>query len=158
MKQQLFVGYQPKIELMNPVFNRNFVKAGGGLWTSTFIDNDSYSDWIEWCVGNNFWSTDNIEGWLLTVNKDVRILEIDSLEDAKKAFSKYSYSLHGIMNFLDYEKMSKDYDGFHLTNKGEIQTRWDINNSLYGFDCESTHWFRWVFDKVESIGKLKLPS
>jgi hypothetical protein len=150
--KQLYLGNEPKEELMLPIRNRMFVKAHGGLWTSTFHSNTS--EWVEWCESQDFWTTDVRTGWLLTPNPDVRVLKIDSVDDLIKCVERYGIEnedLGGFLTLLDFEKMSQDYDGMWLTSKGQWQTRFS-RPSLYSWDVESTHWFRWVFDKVEYYG------
>lgn len=162
MKKQLFLGDKPVKELMQPVQNAQFVKANGGLWTSTY--KNGKSDWINWCESNNFWTTDNQTKWLLSVNKNARVLKIDTRDDLFSAYKKYGISLLGgdfelagykigitDLGILDYEKIARDYDGVWLTQEGQWATRFSSPISLYGWDCECTHWFRWVFDKVERV-------
>lgn len=58
------------------------------------------------------------------------------------------------MRWLKFSEMAKQFDGMHLTDNGQWATRlppFDSPN-LYGWDCESTLWFRWAFDKVEDGG------
>ena len=55
---------------------------------------------------------------------------------------------------LDWEQIAREYDGVRMTNKRQWTTRMprdikDMNLSLYGWDCESTLWFRDVFSKIE---------
>lgn len=149
MEQQLFLGTKPVEELMQPIKNADFVKANGGLWTSSY--NNGKSDWIEWCESANFWTTDNQTKWLLTVNENAKVLKIDAVSDLKRAYEKYGYSPYRAIHMLNYEKIAKDYDGIWLTSKGQWETRFSFPISLYGWDCECTHWFRWVFDKVERV-------
>jgi len=56
---------------------------------------------------------------------------------------------------LDWEEIAKHYDAIMLTEKGEKETRY-TNPSLYGWDCESTLWFRNVFKKIKKIKWRKL--
>jgi hypothetical protein len=53
--------------------------------------------------------------------------------------------------FLDFEAISNDYDGIHLTTNGESATRLTSGISLYGWDVECTLWFRWCFESVEKL-------
>lgn len=51
------------------------------------------------------------------------------------------------------EAIAKKYDAVHLTSEGQWRTRHSTPN-LYGWDCESTLWLRWKFEKVEYIGEM----
>lgn len=138
-----------------PIHNNRFVKANGGLWTSSY--NEEYgSEWVRWCMSegfcvpkNNIW-----HGVILTPSTDANILVIDSLVDLIEIHRKYMLEnekdMPFLMEFLDYEKIAMDYDAMHLTSKGQWETRLSMP-SLYGWDVESTHWFRWKFDSVERI-------
>ena len=52
---------------------------------------------------------------------------------------------------MDWEQISKEYDAVMLTEEGEIITRFSTPLSLHGWDCESTLWFRDVFESVKRI-------
>ena len=87
---------------------------------------------------------------IVKVKKDARILTIDSLEDLIKLCDDYPGKVIDFLKtyrFIDWEKVSKNYDGVYLTEKGQMATRWS-QPSLYGWDCESTLWFRDVFEKA----------
>lgn len=71
-----------------------------------------------------------------------------------------------MMAALDFERLKEDYDCIHLTGKGEAETRFpwmglgsgkqDYKSaSLCGWDCESTCWLTFPFDKIEYIGGKK---
>lgn len=153
MKNQLFLGSEPKKELMSQIKNKNFIKADGGLWTSTY-ENDT-SEWIDWCIEQDFWTTDYRVKWLLSINPNARILKIDNLLDLKKAYLQYGSNIGGVIKTLDFEKIAGHYDGVWLTSKGQYETRLSHPISLYGWDCECVHWLRWMFDEVVCIGNLK---
>jgi len=52
---------------------------------------------------------------------------------------------------MDWEEIAKHYDGVMLTEAGQVHTRYSRPLSLYGWDCESTVWFRDVFEGVKKI-------
>jgi len=52
---------------------------------------------------------------------------------------------------MDWERISKEYDAVMLTEDGQVHTRFSRPLSLYGWDCESTVWFRDVFESVKKI-------
>ena len=155
MKPQLFYGYKPEKEKMKEISNSSLgSKANGGLWTSTY--ENGKSEWVQWCENAQFFTTDSDDGWLLIPNENSRILTVDNENDFANIYKEYG--THTDYNFpiLDFEKMSRDYDGLHLTSEGQWETRWSFPYNLHGWDCESTFWFRWCFDEVKYIGEIKI--
>jgi hypothetical protein len=160
MKPQLFVSseyYNPK--KFKPVKNREYInipKPYNGLWTSTYRQ-DIKSEWVQFCL-DEFTSAIPHGGWrgsILIPYRDAKIYTIDSYDDLVKLFNKYQYIPNSNTYFikpifLDFEAISKDYDAIHLTKKGEWETRYTTPN-LYGWDVESTLWFRDCFEKVINI-------
>lgn len=77
--------------------------------------------------------------------------------------------------WVDWVKVGEVYDGVHLTARGEAETRMPWKRdllrgfenkerisfnlmtpeppNLYGWDCESTYWYRWVFGKVAELDR-----
>ena len=158
---QLFIGRsgeKPEPQKMEPIQNQLYWnKPNGGLWTSTYQRETDDSDWLEWCkVEQPDWIPET--RWLLYPKDGLRILRIDSLSDLKKALVDFratrgpAFLSTRFFAILDFEKLSQEFDGMHLTRKGQAETRM-TEPSLYGWDCESTLWFRWCFDRVEAIGK-----
>lgn len=161
MKKQIFLGREmPTREKMQPVFNqKTFNKGGGGLWTSSHAPGH-LSTWAQWCRNNQpDWIEDKfIHAWVMQPKKGARILTINCLEDLIEAHKTYELPAEiKYFTFLDYEEMARDYDGIHLTQKGEIETRYNPMPNLYGWDVESTFWLNWAFEKVEYIGPVKPP-
>lgn len=169
MKNQLYVGFKkPVREEFKTVKNRNFVKPSGGFWTSTYLE-EFGSDWVQWCLGEHFSLPEDHkwDSWLLVPEKDAKIYTIDSYHDLHVLMEKYKATLEmpGVpkellssltspfMTHLDFEKLANDYDGIRLTQKGQWETRFSEPYTLYGWDCESTLWLNYKFEKVEYIGK-----
>jgi hypothetical protein len=142
-------------QLTKPVFdvkNRLEVnKPSGCLWSSTY--KDGRSAWVEWCEREIFRVPDVWEGVLLQPNPDARVYVIDSQRDADYLFEHYAMPYQmGILRFLDFESISKDYDAIHLTERGELETRNILRrNSLYGWDCECVCWFREAFTIIGRV-------
>lgn len=115
-----------KKELFNPIKNKFHIKPKGGLWASPV---GCQYGWKEWCESNDF---GDISSHFETVYTG-RTLVIDSLRDMNKIIwqpEKYT------LRFPDYEAMLRNgIDAIYLTERGEEETRYDINN-LYGYDCE----------------------
>lgn len=179
--KQLWVGHEKKLR-ENPLSENSIqpvgeghlgIKGKGGLWTSTFLGDTIGSEWIQWCLANEFGlPTNNIfHGYVLKPKKNLMIYTIDSLEDMHILFDEYGYKMYPVteMEGINWQKMAEDFDALHLTSNGEAVTRHgfsffrDITSSLkpewqkktlrsfYGWDCESTYHFRWNFINQESI-------
>lgn len=154
--------FQTKAIEYNPnkfetVKNREFpkVKPTGGLWTSTYTEKECIpSGWLEWCKIEQFISEKKINGILLKPKKECKITEIDTLNDLKMILKKYPTKPNIIDEIhIDFEKLANDFDGLHLTDEGQWNTRLTRPN-LYGWDSESTIWFN--PDCLEQIGKIDL--
>jgi hypothetical protein len=90
------------------------------------------------------------------------IFVIDSLEDLQDLLYTHRLDTPGWTGssgvyyqdeYLDFEELARDYDALHLTVRGQWKTRMTRPN-LYGWDVESTLWFRWKFNRVEFLGRL----
>ena len=64
--------------------------------------------------------------------------------------NEYGIQAYGRIYVPDFEQLAIDYDGVHITESGESATR-HTEPGLYGWDCESTVWFRWAFSNVQKI-------
>ena len=149
---------EPRAQWFEPVVNRNFVKPKHGLWTSTWLGEEKVSGWIEWCRSEGF-STGAHRTWLLTPEPEARIAVVREMQDLKTLLNLYPLhrgkSENHYMQYLDFERMARDFDGMHLTDAGQWETRLTEPN-LYGWDCESTCWFRWPFDRVEQGPEIEV--
>jgi hypothetical protein len=153
VKPQLFFGNEPKKELMNPIKN-DWIKPTGGLWSST-LENGK-SDWVEWCENERFFTTDSRDGWLLIPKVNIKLFEVNSYRDLENLYKNYSVIKNDNYRIIDFEKMSNDFDGIHLTHKGRTETRCSRPYHLNAWDVESTNWFRWCFDEVKYIGEIQI--
>lgn len=162
LSTQLRVGRaQPEPTLLRPVNNTDDclgAKPKGGLWTSSY-SREHGSDWIRWCESEDFrvpgtWHGPSTwRGWLLEPDEFARVLVIDSLRTLRSVLKQYwRLSLFAPIDSpkLDFEKLAQDFDAVSLTEKAEWATRHSEPN-LYGWDCESTVWFRWCFTTVRAI-------
>ncbi len=126
-------------------------KPRGGLWTSTYHPAPARyaSDWVEWCATNEpSWLGGS--RYLIEISSDAKIYIIDNLDDLKALTIRFQ-AFHNTLNpssRLNWKKIAKEYDGIHLTEKGETDTRYSIP-SLHGWDVESTVWLHNVFSSVE---------
>lgn len=146
MLEQLHLGMEPQEHLWHPVRNINFVKPTGGLWTSTFLP-DGSSDWIRWCISEEFLNPDTMGKWILTPAKGARIFTVNQPDDI--AFLCNGQATYNAFATPDFEALAQDWDGIHLTKDGQYRTRFSMPFSFYGWDCESTLWLNWAFDDVK---------
>ncbi len=160
-KTQLYIGERPLPEKMQPVKDwRGWCKPIGGLWTSTHIPRVG-SAWTQWCdvEGYGLPEGDSWGGWLLLPREDARVYTVDNLGDLTNLQMDYPLP-EGVercgMLFLNlsFESMAQDYDAMRLTEEGQWATRF-TTPSLYGWDCESTVWFRWAFKEVRGPVHVK---
>lgn len=114
------------------VQNQMFIKPEGGLWSSPYYpDAENKSEWQRFA-----------KGWT-TVQDLIDLMDKYKLEDA----------ITQTLAIIDYEVMSKDYDGIYMTREGEADTRFS-NPSLYGWDVESLLLFN--LDCIESSESVTL--
>jgi hypothetical protein len=161
---QLFISqtedYTPETQMVN-VRNsddRAFCTKpmnGTGLWTSTYLPDWNYpSEWVEWCMGEKFGNPYGGTWWLLTPRSDARIFVTETQRDLQHLMKAYPYpskyaGLH--MTMIDFEAMSKDYDGMWLTSEGNARLHLSHPYNLNSWDVESTLWFRWCFVSAKKI-------
>lgn len=142
----------PSPERMEPVRN-GWLKPYGGLWTSTLV-NDTESAWVRWCREYMRSAIYGRARYALEVDPRARIYTIDSLDDLVRLYEQ-GYAIPfapGVSVYsLDFERLAQLYDGLHLTARGERETRMSYPHTLYGWDVESTVWFRWVFTDVRRV-------
>jgi hypothetical protein len=128
-----------------------------GLWTSTYNRKEKSSEWVEWCISQDFGNVYEQVWWLLTPRHESRIYTIDGLRDLEVLMARYPYnykhrlSVYEYMALIDFEKMSEEWDGIHLTSRGNMKLHYSFPHNLNSWDVESTIWFRWSFTKCERI-------
>lgn len=156
LSTQLRVGHaQPEPTLLRPVKNDDIclgAKPKGGLWTSSYSRKYG-SGWVRWCESEDFSVPDTWHGWLLEPDEFARVLVIDSLRTLRSVLKQYwRLSLFAPIGSpkLDVEGLAQDFDALSLTEEAQWATRFSEPN-LYGWDCESTIWFRWCFSTVRAI-------
>lgn len=179
MDIQLFVGREePKQENMNPIQNDVYepLKPHGGIWTSTFVGEEYGSDWLQFALSIRR-EKNPIQAWKLYPRADTRLYVVDTYEDLERLMESYRLDslllqemppfmrTNSLLVGIDYEKLAEKYDGLHLTYRGQQKTRNNFSvrmengrletetktYTLYGFDVESTIYFRWCFEKVEQV-------
>ena len=130
------------------------------LWGSSLIKYSGYkvgSSWVDF-VRNDYLDKDYKYGVSFTLNRNSRILEITNLDDYKRVMEKYSCKEYNDEEYksLDFVKISKDYDAFHLT----LEAFWSMKlpmdkefynlkfRDFYSYDTES-----WVIFNLNAINK-----
>jgi len=154
IKPQLFCTRKKEFGKILSVKNVDWnpAKPIGGLWTSTYTPNSEYpSAWVRWCSYEQPEWIKDVNFFLLIPKENINVFIINSLDDLKYLCEKFPYNRTLIpYASLDWEEIAKHYDGVMLTEKGEKETRY-TNPSLYGWDCESTLWFRNIFKEIKKI-------
>lgn len=139
----------------------SWVKPEGGLWTSPY---EAYfgSPWCQWCLTEEFRVKRDhpyFHLWLLEPDPNSHIYVIDSeqdLIDLVAAYPAKPISPGYPFEYPDWLKVAEDFDGVHLTDEGQWQTRMSQPANLYGWDCECTLWLRWKFTDVKELGLMRV--
>jgi hypothetical protein len=146
-------------------------KPRGGFWTSTWHPRTG-GGWVQWCIGEQWgvpadgcW-----HAWLLTPDPTARIYTIGSYADLADLYGRFPRDPAGahaglLASCPDWKAIAGHYDAIHLADRGQVETRFgDLlgtpgtgtpHLSLYGWDCESTLWYRWAFTSAEYLGQRK---
>ncbi len=137
------------IKTVFPIINKQWVKPLGGIWTSTL--SRGKSDWVRWCIesGMDHWVEDCINYVLFP--RKCNVITISSLEDLEKLIARFPTKIMTGNDHICFETVAKYYDAIHLTSKGLRECHLSYPYDLYGWDCESTIWFRWCFKKVKLL-------
>ena len=143
-----------------------FNKPDGCLWGSTYTpDDDCPSNWVYWCVGERFHVDKCTFGISFELKANTRICEIRNTEDYKKMMKIYGKSRFsasdnapkwGNVMAIDWAKLAKDYDTFHITEDAFYELRLPMDDRLevengylanfYSYDCES-----WIMFNLDCI-------
>lgn len=152
----LYVGpTAPSAEKFEPVVNRehSWTKPkSGGLWTSPPHPTHG-SHWIDWCVNESFGERP-FHLWELVATEPVNAFVVDTYADLQALYDRFGIGENEYDHGFDFEAIGREYDALHLTDEGQWRTRLSMPLNLYGWDCESTLWFRWVFSQVTDLGEF----
>lgn len=125
-------------ELFQPIKNHLF-KPLGGLWTCTYLPNYQYESAWQWFCDIR-WNGVQRHKTVLDFKKDTRICQINSYIDLRDLTNKYLFTPHPdlelVTSFIDFEKLSADYDVVNLTPNGLSETNYSFPLSLWGWDVE----------------------
>ncbi len=155
-----------------PVQNDSFgVKPKFGLWTSSYLDGksawvDAYQDMFGHSGSDvRALSAYSLNWFLLEPDPAARVLVIDTMADLRRLVAKFP-ARQEFGTFCrvwpDFERISEHYDAMQLTENGQWRTRMPIEPNapnLYGWDAESTVWFRWCFTgyrRIEAPQEVKI--
>lgn len=145
-KEFITYGFIIEPEKFNePKNGRNFMinKPDGGLWASPV---DSKDSWKDWCLAKNFRNPRSFGTYTKFKLKETsKIYTIDCREDFVRLLKLYGRKVPVLDEyFIDWEKVSRKYDGVYLTYDGNIECH------HYGFGIDLNAW------DVESIVVLRL--
>jgi len=164
LEPQVFVGRAaPTADAIKPVTNEKFWKPVGGLWTSTL--NHEGGEWLRWLLSEIFTryaTVEDLQGserwggrmWKLTP-REANVAIVHEPADLRMLHERYPQQLteaeKQIRSFallIDWEALSRDYDGMHIPNPWPWRFGGDYEASMffYGMDAECTCWFRWCFE------------
>lgn len=133
--------------VLRPLNNYYFLPTGG-FWSAPYNEY-TISPWFDYLIDNNdsYLSEKNIKSAsIFTLKDEAKILTIDNYETLKDIIEKYP-SYHHLLNYytdqtnkelsINYELLSKDYDGIYVNYKNFeysketiIFKEWDVNTLL----------------------------
>ena len=114
----------------------NLRKPLGGFWACR----KSSDDWLKWCKAEEYMSSESLRKSIdFTLISNSKIYTIDTVEDLAQLIKKYPmkkgfpsmFSKIFPYHTVNWELMSRDYDGVELVN--EPLLHWE----LYGWDINS---------------------
>lgn len=161
-RPQVWVGVEaPQEEETTPVRNRTrpIGKPYRGFWTSSLNREGEYiTDWMRYATEREldtfYSSTSRLRAYLMVPKDDISLYEVDDLHDLEQLTRMFPFPTHPHCDYnstIDYEAMNEmDFDGIHLTKDGmyDTESTWWHRPELSGWDCESTLWFDWCFEKA----------
>ena len=132
--------------VLRPLNNYYFLPSGG-FWSAPYNEY-SISPWFDYLIDNRstYPEKDINSASIFTLKDNAKILTIDNYETLKDIIEKYP-SYHHLLNFykeqtnkelsINYELLSKDYDGIYVNYKNFEYSRdtiifnhWDVNTLL----------------------------
>ncbi|MCT2534675.1 hypothetical protein NC661_04960 [Aquibacillus koreensis] len=92
----------------------------GGYWLSEYMTDDDYpSPWLHFIYNNPDMIKYHSRPYysIYRITEDAKIYTINTYTDFVNLIVNYPLRIEGSI-FIDFEKLSKDYDGVHLTSEG----------------------------------------
>jgi hypothetical protein len=106
----------------------------------------------EKAIGSTFYRNGwfHYGAWHLTPAPTARVLPLATEADFQALFQTYDVTTPGRLPYLDFERMSQQWDALHLTAQGapRAQSLWRYYNRFFEWEIECTLWFRWCFTTV----------
>lgn len=138
-------------------------KPRGFIWGSTLIKRDgkAYSDWARFVENEQFHPKKYTNGISYTLHKKAKICTISCEEDYLDLMDNYSIEYKNYIPdkvYIDFKKLSKDYDAFHLTEDAYYRMRiiyppiyrrnipHRMLADFYSYDCET--WIIFNYDII----------
>ena len=137
-------------------------KPRGFIWGSTLVKRDgkAYSDWIRFVENEQFHPKKYSNGISYTLHKNAKICTISCEEDYLDLMDNYSIEYKNYIPdkvYIDFKKLSEDYDAFHLTEDAFWEMRLmyfdlftrathKIMADFYSYDCET--WIIFNYDII----------
>jgi hypothetical protein len=128
------------LDAIEPVANNNlFTKPDkGGMWLS--VNNA----WENWCLNNEETWIEDKKRYEIKLKENSNILKIESVSDLEKLPKcKNNIKEYDVTQWtlLDFEELSKNYDGVQVMVNNDKTPNKTYENSLYqrlyGWDCDS---------------------
>ena len=148
-------------------------KPRGFIWGSTLVKRDgkAYSDWIRFVENEGFHPKKYNNGISYTLHKNAKICTISCEEDYIDLMDNYSIGYENdVPNkvYIDFKKLSEDYDAFHLTEDAFCvmrlmyfdlftRTTHKIMADFYSYDCETWIIFNYNIINQGSIMNHNIP-
>ena len=130
-----------------PVKNLGMNKPAGGFWTSTY--RGGRSDWSEWSAANLDRGAE--EGVILSPGG--RVYRLDDQADYDKLRAKFPREGMFGEELVDWEALSRAYDGVHLS-RGGVRNLASMSGGNYDPPLESTLWFNPSVLEVKGTVKM----
>lgn len=137
--------------VLNTYFDLN--KPIFGLWGSTYLPDKKYkSDWLRFINNRHFHLDKFNKAISFTLYRSANIYEVNYVEDYFNLLEKYYIIEHDdgdIRKYIDFEKLSKDYDAFHLTEEAFWKMKSIYNTDYADFYCYSCE--TWIMFNLDCI-------
>lgn len=140
-------------------------KPRHGFWACIYNHNGEYkSQWHEYLIRTS--QTNPTGGVLFTLKPTSKILICEEYEDFKNVAANYPLNCPDHFKgtivaenwnkkaIIDFEKISKEYDGFFLSSKAKDEGEWTEGINTWGWDVESLVLFN--LECIEDWKKIKL--
>lgn len=154
LSTQVFIGAQPDVRRFDPITDYGdaverglpcgWLKPHGGLWTSTW-ETAFTVGWPAWCIAEEFKPIE--DGWLLKPAR-ARVLTIRSGADVDAFMRCYGEPLWpgSHRECPAWSRVAEGADAVRLVAPHNPEIRFSpVHMTFYGWDCESTLWFRWCY-------------